>query len=71
MTVSEEERRWNWKQALASSRLEGHNPTPEFIADCEAVIKGTMTHEEIRARSLARAMDQEHRVMQRKREGSS
>lgn len=61
--TSETERRYANKQALASTRLEGHKPTPEFLADCEAVIKGTMTREQVRARSLARAMaaSQRHR----------
>jgi hypothetical protein len=30
----------------------GHVPTPEFLADCEAVIEGTLFREEARARSL-------------------
>lgn len=56
-------RQWH-EQALASTRLEGHEPTPEFLADCEAVIEGTLSREEARARSLARALakDQAARV---------
>ena len=50
------ERRLAHEQALASSRISGHVPSPEFLADCEAVIEGTMTNEEARARSLARAL---------------
>jgi hypothetical protein len=49
------ERRGAWEQALASTRLEGHVPTPEFLADVEAEIEGKMTGDEVRARSLARA----------------
>jgi hypothetical protein len=49
-------RRWAHEQALASTRIEGHVPTPEFLADCEAVIQGTMTTEQARAASLARAV---------------
>ncbi|HUN01117.1 MAG: hypothetical protein B7X12_07280 [Halothiobacillus sp. 20-53-49] len=54
--LTESERRYAHEQALASTRLEGHIPTPEFLADCEANIKGTMTNEQVRARSLARAI---------------
>lgn len=50
------ERRLAHEQALASTCIEGHLPSSEFLADCEAVIKGTMTSEEARARSLARAL---------------
>jgi DNA-damage-inducible protein J len=57
--ISEEEKRrrrlWH-EQALASTRLEGHIPTPEFLDDCEAVIEGTLSREEARERSLARAL---------------
>jgi hypothetical protein len=55
-TTTEAKRREAHEQALASTRIEGHVPTPEFLADCEAVIKGTMTEEEARAASLARAL---------------
>jgi hypothetical protein len=50
------ERRSAWEQALANTRLEGHVPTPEFLADVEAEIEGRMTGDEVRARSLARAL---------------
>lgn len=45
------ERRYVHDQALASARIEGFVPTPEFLADCEAYIRGTMTTDEMRARS--------------------
>jgi hypothetical protein len=55
-TLEEKNKRRAWhNQALANTRLEGHVPTPEFLADCEAVIEGTLSREEARARSLARA----------------
>ena len=50
------QRRLAHEQALASTRLEGHEPTPEFLADGEAVIAGTMTLAQARAASLARAL---------------
>ncbi|MEI7872662.1 MAG: antitoxin VbhA family protein [Alphaproteobacteria bacterium] len=50
------ERRASLDQALASTRLEGHVPTPEFLADCEDYIAGRVTREEAMARSTARAL---------------
>jgi hypothetical protein len=55
-TTTKAERRLAHEQALASTRIEGHAPTPEFLADCAAVIEGTMTREQARAASLARAL---------------
>lgn len=54
-TPTEAERRSAFEQSLASTAIEGHVPTAEFLADCEAVIRGDMTPEEKRARSIARA----------------
>lgn len=57
MTVTTKaQRRLAHEQALASTRIEGHQPSPEFLADCEAVIEGTMTRDQARAASLARAL---------------
>lgn len=53
---SEAERRLAHEQALASTRIEGHVPTAEFLTDSEAVVAGTMTEAQARARSLARAL---------------
>ena len=53
---SQAERRLAHEQALASTRIEGHVPTPEFLADSAALIAGTMTNDEARAMSLARAL---------------
>lgn len=50
------QRRLNHNQALASTRIEGHKPSEEFLADCEAVIEGSMTRDQARAASLARAL---------------
>jgi hypothetical protein len=50
------ERRAHLDQALASTRLEGHVPTPEFLADCEEYIAGRITRDEAMARSTARAL---------------
>ena len=53
---SEAERRAAHEQALASTRISGHQPTADFLADSEAVIVGAMTELQARARSLARAI---------------
>ncbi|NRF71401.1 antitoxin VbhA family protein [Aquincola sp. S2] len=54
--TTENERRHAIEQAIANTRIEGHEPTPEFMADMEAVAKGSMTTEQARAASLARAL---------------
>lgn len=56
------QRRWAHEQALASTRIEGHQPSAEFLADCEAVIEGTMTNVEARAASLARALAKDRAI---------
>ena len=43
--TTEAQRQFANEQALASTRIEGHIPTPEFLADCDAVIAGVMTEE--------------------------
>lgn len=55
MITTKAARRLAHEQALASTRIEGHRPSAEFLADCEAVIEGSMSHEQARAASLARA----------------
>lgn len=63
------ERRWANDQALANASIEGHVPSPEFLEDCEAVIQGTMTNEEARARSLERALAADKAATERKMAG--
>lgn len=53
--VGKAKRHWINEQALASSCIEGHLPSQEYLADCQALVDGTMTNEEAGARSLARA----------------
>ncbi|MEO8249673.1 MAG: antitoxin VbhA family protein [Burkholderiales bacterium] len=55
-TRTREERRWARNQALACTRIEGHVPTREFLGDCEAIVNGTMTLDQVKAASLARAL---------------
>lgn len=52
-------RRFAHEQALASTRIEGHRPSDEFLSDCEAVIEGAMTRDQARAASLKRALDKD------------
>ncbi|MGM9482787.1 antitoxin VbhA family protein [Roseateles sp. NT4] len=52
-------RRSAHEQALASTRIEGHQPSAEFLRDCEAVINGAMTRDQARAASLARALSKD------------
>jgi Antitoxin VbhA len=54
MALTEAERRIGVEQALANTRIEGHVPTPEFLADFDAFIEGKLTLDEVRARSKAR-----------------
>ena len=56
MKFTEVRHRWAMKDAIANTVIEGHVPTREFLADCEDVVYGRMTHEELRARSLTRAL---------------
>ena len=53
--MTEAERRIAAEQALANTRIEGHVPTAEFLADFDALIQGTMTLDEVRERSTERA----------------
>lgn len=48
-------RRESMTRALASASIEGHVPSAAFLADVEAYIEGTITDDEMGARSLARA----------------
>jgi hypothetical protein len=62
MNSSEAQRRWDHEQALASSRIAGHVPTPDFLLDCEAVITGKITLAQARDASLARALAKDRAV---------
>lgn len=57
--TSTEQRRWNIKQAIASARIEGFEPSPDFLADVDLVIRGELTFDQVRERSLARALARE------------
>lgn len=62
---SEGERGWWCRQALASTRIEGHVSTPEFLADCAAYVGGEISSEDARARSLDRVMLEQARLLRR------
>lgn len=51
-----EQRRFDLEQAIASGKIDGFEPDAAFLADCEAVIAGTMTHDQACAAALARAL---------------
>lgn len=54
--TTQEERRDAIAQALANTRLAGHEPTPRFLADVAAVVAGTMTYDQAVRASEARAL---------------
>lgn len=58
----QQRRRRGMEQALASSRIEGHVPSPEFLADVEAYVTGNMTGDQVRAASLQRALAADRRA---------
>ncbi|WP_432422892.1 antitoxin VbhA family protein [Variovorax boronicumulans] len=55
MALGQLSRQLAMAQALANTRISGHAPTPEFIADCDAVVEGRMTYEQAITASLERA----------------
>lgn len=57
------ERRMRLEQALASTRIEGHEPGPEFLADMEAMVTGQLSAEEVRRRIIERAHEADRRAM--------
>ena len=42
-------------QALANTRIAGHQPKPRFLADVAAVVAGTMTYDQAVRASAGRA----------------
>ncbi|MGJ7499393.1 antitoxin VbhA family protein [Variovorax sp. ZT5P49] len=53
--TTQEKRRDAMTQALANTRIAGHEPTPRFLADVAAVVEGKMTYEQAIRTSAARA----------------
>jgi hypothetical protein len=47
---------------LANTRISGHEPTPEYLADMEALVNGTLGEEEVRQRIVARALAVDRRA---------
>lgn len=54
--MTEERRRYSMEDAIANTRIEGHEPSPEFLADCERFVRGEMSGDQVRAASLQRAL---------------
>lgn len=44
------------RQGIASTKLEGHEPSPEFLADAAKLAAGEITLEQMRAAIIARAL---------------
>ncbi len=55
--LTEQNRRHALDQALANTRIEGHVPSADFLADCEQFAQGRMSTAEVRSASLARALE--------------
>lgn len=53
--TTKEERGDAIAQALANTRVAGHEPKPRFLVDVEAVVAGTMTYDQAVRASAARA----------------
>ncbi|MCH7344478.1 antitoxin VbhA family protein [Pelomonas sp. CA6] len=51
------ERRMRLEQALASTRIEGHLPSAEFLADMQAMVTGQLGAKEVRRRIIERAQE--------------
>lgn len=49
-------------QALANTRIEGHQPTPEFLEDCAQFVAGTSTVEELVEKARQRALQMQERA---------
>jgi hypothetical protein len=52
--------RYALDNAMASARLEGLEPTQEFLEDCKQLAAGALTTEELIARAAARAISLEN-----------
>ena len=49
------ERRYAIEQGLANTRIEGHKPTSDFLADCNAVVEGSLSIDQAIKASVVRA----------------
>ena len=55
--------RMRLEPALASTRIEGHQPSAEFLADMQAMVDGQLSAEEARRRIIERARAADRRAM--------
>ena len=58
MPESTAERRLAYAQAIASTRIEGHEPAAEFLADVQQAIDGQLSDEQLIERAIARGQSQ-------------
>ena len=56
------QRRRDLEQALANTRISGHDTTAEYLADCEAFIEGRLGAEEMLQRITERARDADRKA---------
>ncbi len=57
MTADDEavaKRRWATEQAIANCKIEGFEPSAEFLEQCERFIRGEITSDESIAQTLAK-----------------
>ncbi len=47
--------------ALASTRIDGHQPSLEFLADMQAMVDSQLDAEEVRRRIIERAQEADRR----------
>lgn len=51
------QRRLHLEQALENTRISGHEPTAEYLADLEALLAGSLNEDEVRQRIIDRAIE--------------
>ncbi len=59
---SQEQRRWNMKQAIANCRVEGFEPSEEFARDAARAVRGDLSFDQLRTNSLNRARELERKT---------
>jgi hypothetical protein len=61
------QRRLHLEQALANTRISGHEPTAEYLADLEALMAGALSEDDVRQRIIDRASKADQAVSGRVR----
>jgi hypothetical protein len=58
------QKHYQWQQALASIRIEGHEPDDLFLADVQANINGHLSDEQMIERTIKRGLEAQQLVKQ-------